>query len=457
MKSAPCPPLAFVLLACLLASSPRVLASDQHALDEIFSSWFVGQGGFGSAAVRAYEIEQTVIFEGTNRPQIEMHVICTVSGHFRFELARAGSATVVQAYDGRVGWQSQPDWGLGLAANMDADAWVMQNDLLFAIRAFRPRIYYRALDPEVLNGHACIVAAVTDANKVEGKCFFDRKTHQLIRIERALGPGSAAKIVANFDDFRPVGTLVIPFKMRVQLGDVVTSYCRSKIVINPPVDEASFVLSTEQLREATELDAVVRNHDATLGTAEAFARIRSRITHLSLEISTTGTKSSETISQKLPNLILLEVDTPGMGREWRGYDGKSGWLYSEMEGYRPLKPAELTQLVNEGSIHLVGHLKEALPFRRRIGERVVNGQLAVAIALASQDGPAGTFYFDKENGRLLRIGLPVAGDRENTTESTNDFMDFREIDGVEIPFVLVQTNPLVRAVSTVQSLSLIHI
>jgi hypothetical protein len=51
----------------------------------------------------------------------------------------------------------------------------------------------------------------------------------------------------------------------------------------------------------------------------------------------------------------------------------------------------------------------------------------------------------------LRIGLPVAGDRENTTESTNDFMDFREIDGVEIPFVLVQTNPLVRAVSTVQS------
>jgi hypothetical protein len=51
----------------------------------------------------------------------------------------------------------------------------------------------------------------------------------------------------------------------------------------------------------------------------------------------------------------------------------------------------------------------------------------------------------------LRVALPVTGDRENSTESTVDFTDFRRIGGMEIPFVLVQTNPLTRTVSTVQS------
>ena len=234
-------------------------------------------------------------------------------------------------------------------------------------------------------------------------------------------------------------------------GSAVTVHRRSKVALNPPVDEALFVLPTAQLQEAIAVGAVLSRHEKSIGGAEAVARIHTRVTHLVLDISTTGTRTSETISQKSPDRILIETSTPGMGREARGYDGTTGWRSSELEGYRPLKPAELAGLIGEGGIHLVGRLAENYPFRRLAGERVINGRPAVAVALASQQGPAGTFYFDKENGRLLRVASPVAGDRANSTETMTDFSDFRKVDGLEIPFELVQTSPLARVTSTVKS------
>ncbi len=57
----------------------------------------------------------------------------------------------------------------------------------------------------------------------------------------------------------------------------------------------------------------------------------------------------------------------------------------------------------------------------------------------------------RETGRLLRIGSPIAGDRENSTEATTDYADFRDAGGMEVPYVLPPTNPLLRAVSTVTS------
>jgi hypothetical protein len=435
-----------------LAAPPGARASDKGALDGIFGSWIVGQATLGSRTlIQNYDIQESVEFVGTSQPRTDVHIVRTRAGHFRFELTRPGAGTVVQAYDGRLGWQAQPQWGLGLAANLPSDAWAWQNNLLAAVSAFRPPFDYRALPEAQVGGRPCIVAAVTDAGKLEGKCFFDRRNRRLLRIERQAAPGSAQTLAIEFDDFRKLDGLWIPFVTKVTAGSSVTLHRRSKVVLNPPVDESSFVLPTAQLQEALAVGAVLSKHERTIGGVEAIVRIHTRVTHLVVDISTTGTKTSETISQKSPNLILIETETPGMGREARGFDGTTGWMSSELQGYRPLKPAELAQLVGEGGIHLVGRLNETYPFRRLLGERVINGRPAIAVALASQQGPAGTFYFDKENGRLLRVSSPVAGDRNTSTESATDFSDFRKVDGLEIPFELVQISPMARVTSTVKS------
>jgi hypothetical protein len=444
--------LSVALLSCALAASPEARASDKGVLDDILGNWLIAQGGLGSSVlVQNYEIQESVESDGKDHPVMELHIVRTRADHFRFEMSRPGSGTAVQAFDGRLGWQAQAQWGLGLTGNPASGVWVWQNDLLLALKTFRPPVTYRLLSPAIINGRSCIAAEVTDSAKNVGKVFFDRKTHQLLRLERPFAVGSTSLFAAEFDDFRRVNGLVIPFLVKAYVGKSAMIHRRSKITINPPVDETTFVLTTAQMQEAMNVNDVLNHHDASAGGGEALARIHTRVTRLSLEVLTTGTRTAETISQKLPNLILEELETPGMGREARGYDGTTGWVSSELQGYRPLKPAELAQLITDGSIHLVGRLGASFPFRKQVGERVVNGRPAVALALATMQGPAGTFYFDKGNGRLLRVGSPIVGDRTNSTESTVDFSDFRSVDGVEIPFVLIQTSPLIRAVSTIQS------
>jgi hypothetical protein len=449
--------LVIALLAALLAFPTRAAGSDKRVLDEIFGKWFLSQGGLGSSGlIRTYEIWETAEFLGPdqNHRSYDVHLARTDDGRYRFEISlpsKVGAGDIVQAYDGRYAWQAQPQWGLGLAPNPASDPWIFQNDLLLARRAFRARIDYRALAPAVVNGNACIVAGVKDATNIEGKCFFDRSTHRLLRLERPVGVGSPILFSVEFDDYRSLAGYEIPFVVRAVLGKSVTVYHRSKIVINPPIDEARFVLSTAQLQDALEANAILKRHDSMVAGTDVESLVHSRVTRLTIDISSSGLKFSETISQKAPNLILVEIAMPGMGQELRGFDGTTGWVESELQGYRPLKPPELFQLMNESRLHLETRLGESFPFRRRMGERVIDDRPTVALALATYQGPAGTYYFDKENGRLLRIGSPVVGDRANSTESTFDFSDFKVVDGVEIPFVFVQTNALTKVVSTVQS------
>ena len=444
--------LLLLALGLGLLPRPAARASERAELDDFFDRWVADLAGLGSApTLRTYVVDETVEFEGVSRPKLSLHIARTARGLFRIELAQAGSGLVVQAFDGRVAWQSQVGGGLGVSGNPSADPWVLQNDILFPVRAFRPGIEHSQEASVTLRGHACLVARVRDSQGSTGRCWIDRSTHELLRIERDLAPRSTMTI--DYDDFRRVDHLRIPFYARVQDGRATgVIHRRSSVVLDAPVDEASMVLSTADLNEALALGAILRRHDATVGSAEALASLHTRVAHLTLELSTVGTTSTQTIYQKAPDRILVETDTPGMGRETRGFDGTTAWTESLLQGYRPLKPAEAAQLGAEGSLHVVGRLADNFPFRLRVGERVINGRPTDAISLSSLQGKAGTFYFDRQNGRLLRIGSPVAGDRENSTEATVDYADFRDVGGIEVPYVLTQTNPLMRAVSTILSI-----
>jgi hypothetical protein len=396
-------------------------------------------------------MKESVEYQGPGGATLDLHVIRTRTNKFRIEVVRPGAAPIIQAFDGRVGWQAQPEWGMGLMPYPLNDPWFWQNDLFMPARAFGPGSPHTAMDGATVSGRPCLVARVPDASGIDATCYFDRGSHQLIRYVRPVGQGSPGLFVAEFGDFGQVEGLTVPFWMKVTLGSQVAVHRRSRITINPPLDESSFVLSTAQLQEAQAINAILERHEASIGTPAALGGIRSRVTHVNVEVPNAGLKCSETISQKGANLILEEIRTPGIGEEDRGFDGTTGWAASELQGYRPLKRPELAQLMRDGSLNLLVRLGQAYPFRRRLGDRALNGRPTIAVALAGFQGPAGTFYFDKENGRLLRIASKVLGDRANSTESSVDFSDFRTIEGLEIPFVLVQTSPLMKATLTVQS------
>jgi hypothetical protein len=444
------------LCASLFLLAGKSRGSDQDAIDKVFGTWVSSQGGMGSETfIDSYAIQERIEIKAASENKADAHILRTRSGHFRIELTGPTGSSIVFGYDGDIGWTARPDVGFSLEAIAPTDPMIWQNDLFVALDFVPFATPHHAMAPAVVDGVDCVVAGVEVAGGSQETCYFERKTMRPVRIEKPLAPiaGVPRKLTIDLGDYRAVGKLSVPHIIRVDNGTMVVIHRRSSVIINPVFDEGSFVLSTAQVAEANAVSQILSRQAATVGTPQAFNRIRTRVTSLSVMSPTTGVGSKQVVSQKAPNLVVVESHTPGMGWEARGFDGKEGWFSSEIEGNRPLTPTELGQLFYSTSINQTGQLAALCPYRRLLGERLVDGRKTEAVLLAPAIGPPATYYFDGESGRLVRIAATQAGSSGSAFEATLDFADFRVMDGVEVPFRRTYETPVMKSVSTVESVS----
>ena len=442
------------LWAACLAATATCRGSDARLVDRIFGSWVASQGGLGAQTqVASYAIEEVLEVQAATKTKTETRILRTRAGHFRIELGHPGEGAIVFGFDGDIGWRARASTGFSLAPVARNDPMVWENDLLIGLELVPANTRHSAGPGEIVNGMDCVVATVDVFMPEDETCYFERATRRLVRIVRPLQAAGTKprRMVIDIGDYRPSGKIWVPYLVSVDDGTSVVTHRRSSVVVNPQVDEGSFVLSTAQVEEAAAVDRILGRQFATLGTPAAFANVHSRVTHLSVQSPTTGMSCKQVISLKSPNLVVCETQTPGMGREIRGFDGKRGWFSSEIEGNRPLQDAELKQLVYSTNINQLGQLAALCPFRQLMGERLVNGRKADAVALAEPQGPAATFYFDRESGRLVRISFSTKNAPSGDYRSTVDFSDFRVVDGVEVPFFQSFDTPLMKTVSIVES------
>ncbi|MBI2498538.1 MAG: hypothetical protein HYV75_11680, partial [Opitutae bacterium] len=151
------------------------------------------------------------------------------------------------------------------------------------------------------------------------------------------------------------------------------------------------------------------------------------------------------------NLIVSEQETPGMGTMWQGYNGKVGWAWNELQGYRTMEGPELQQLIGNADMQGSLRLSAQCPFRRLLGEQEDNGRRLLGVALASFQGVAGNFWFDTRTKDLVRVETFIQAGPSGQLKVVADFADFRRVDGVLIPFHTVVTNPAMRMVTTIES------
>jgi hypothetical protein len=284
---------------------------------------------------------------------------------------------------------------------------------------------------------------------LDEKCYFERNTKRLRRVVRPpqLTSLGSPTLTIDFGDYREVDKLWVPFLLRVNDGHSIRTHRRSGVVINPSIDEGTFVLSTAQVTEANTVSQILDRMIGKMGKPDAISRIHTRVTTMDVQSPTTGMRSTQTICQKAPNLVVMETRTPGMGWQRMGFDGVRGWSSSEIEGNRPLKPAEVSQLEFATNVDFFGRLGTICPYRHVLGDRIVNGSETTAVVLAGAGGPAATFYFEKDTGRLIRIAFPNA----DNSGTTIDFSDFQIVDEVEVPFSIVRETPVMKTVSKVLS------
>lgn len=142
------------------------------------------------------------------------------------------------------------------------------------------------------------------------------------------------------------------------------------------------------------------------------------------------------IYAKAPNLRLTVSKTPGKTKERRdGYDGKIGWV--DDEGLK--EPVELVSGVmppvrREAVFNAPLKWRELYEKVELLGVRRVNQRDAYAIRLTPPSEKPIVHYYDTQTRLLVRIDGIAHPLRADPTETY--LSDYREVDGVKMPFVM---------------------
>ena len=183
-------------------------------------------------------------------------------------------------------------------------------------------------------------------------------------------------------------------------------------------------------------DDLLAKYAAAIGGADAVAKVQS----LAIKGNITSSDFNATMEQyaKAPGNVLTTL-TFKQGVFIQGYDGTTGW--QSFAGHaEKLAGTELETVKGSSPLFYVNP-KLAYPGFRRVRKDTINGKDVYLVDVqADNDSPMRTrLYFDAATGLLDRVWYgtqTVVG----IVPATEDYSDYKEVNGVKMPFTIVDTS-----------------
>jgi hypothetical protein len=185
------------------------------------------------------------------------------------------------------------------------------------------------------------------------------------------------------------------------------------------------------------VDAVLEKYAAAVGGKEAMAKIRNR----ELTGSFTGGDGE-------PHPIEITQTAAGQYRSsvkvkegafTIAFNGTSGTTGGPTWN-NPMQPDEVERIRARALLFPAADLKGRFPALAVRGSEKVDGRDAWLVTGRTDDGRRMSFWFDAENGLLLRT-LQRQHTALGDIPEQADYSDYREIDGVKVPFTIRHTAP----------------
>ncbi len=177
-------------------------------------------------------------------------------------------------------------------------------------------------------------------------------------------------------------------------------------------------------------DEIVEKYVAALGGATAIKKTTSRV--MKGTILTGGSDTPIELFTKAPNKRISITHNPN-GESFTAFDGTMGWLGNTGRPAREMSPAESEAAGLDAEFYLGPRLKEIFQQLRPGRPEDIAGVECVQLIGTRPNRPPVRFYFDSKSGlltRMVRYGETPLG--RNPTQI--DYADYREVDGVKIPF-----------------------
>jgi hypothetical protein len=184
-------------------------------------------------------------------------------------------------------------------------------------------------------------------------------------------------------------------------------------------------------------DEIIQKYVTALGGADAMKKITSRV--MKGVILVAGNESPIEVITKAPNK-RVSITHMGGGESFTAFDGTSGWLGNTGRPAREMSAAESAAAGFDAEFYLALRLKEIFPQLRRGRPEEIAGVPCETLIGAGPGRPPVRMYFDQKSGLLLR-SVRYAETPVGRNPTQIDYADYREVDGVKIPFRWTLSRP----------------
>lgn len=211
---------------------------------------------------------------------------------------------------------------------------------------------------------------------------------------------------------------------------------------------AGLVLTWGHSASAQTADEIVEKYLTAVGGRAALGKLTSRSTSGTMTLSTPAGDISgpiDTINQrpnKVRTLINLDLTPLGAGPMVldQRFDGTSGYALDSLRGDHDITGGQLETMKNSEFPTPFLNYKDRGATVELGGKEKAGDREAYVLILKSKSGPVSRHFIDAESYLPIKIvqtlDLPELGQVEQTTELS----DYRDVDGVKLPFKLKGTS-----------------
>jgi thiol-disulfide isomerase/thioredoxin len=197
------------------------------------------------------------------------------------------------------------------------------------------------------------------------------------------------------------------------------------------------------------LNSILDRYVAALGGRDAVAKLKSRVTRARIDVAGLNSGGRLETFAKAPNMLVTVMNMKSTGTVKRGFDGRTSWVISNQKGFQNPSPMELAALAAEAEFYREIKLKELYSRVTLVGAGTVGTREAHIVEATPRIGAVEKLYFDVETGLLLRRDAMAAGSG-GVGRAEFYFSDWREVDGVKIPFKTTELTPNATYIFTVE-------
>lgn len=212
------------------------------------------------------------------------------------------------------------------------------------------------------------------------------------------------------------------------------------------------VKSKDAAKAATDptVDQIIDKFENVIGGRAAYEKVTSRVISGSFEMPALGLSGKFGETFKAPNKYSMFMDISGYGKMIEVHDGKAAWEKDPTSGVREQSGVELAGTKIDSELHREIKLRKLFSKLELKGIEKVGEREAYVIVATPTEGSGEKWYFDVQSGLMLRRDIEREGPQGKMPFELY-LEDYREIDGIKLPFVLKGVNPAMTMIMKYES------